>query len=127
MPKVEGYTFQKVGRSMKDSMAESPVKSNDDHMMYPTLHLDGYEIEGLEGYEVGDQVQLVIKGVVASKSMNQSKGGKKNHSCSIDIHTIGFPAGKAKSNSDDDMDEDDEYTNPKAKVAAKRARKSISY
>lgn len=105
MPKVSGYKFVKVGRSTKE-MFDSPVqKTSEEHIMYPSLHLDNQEVEGLEKFGVGDQVQLVIKGVITHKSISERKGGKKNCSQTIDIHTIGVPASKGSMDSDGDYDD----------------------
>lgn len=123
MPKVQGYKFVKVGRSSKEMFGEMPMKTESEHIMYPSLHLDNQEVEGLEKYGVGDQVQLVIKGVVTHKSVSERKGGKKNCSQTIDIHTIGVPSSKAEVDSDGDFDN----SPTSEKMARKKNHEKMAY
>lgn len=124
MPKVSGYNFVKVGRSSKEMFDEPITRSSSEQLIYPSLHLDNQEIEGLEKYDVGDEVQLVIKGVVTRKSMSERKGGKKDCSQTIDIHTIGVPQGKSMVEKDDD---NDEFEGSLSKVAKKKAKERMAY
>ncbi|MCK5616266.1 hypothetical protein KAR91_81140 [Candidatus Pacearchaeota archaeon] len=71
---------------------DMPVKcsssSKRTEMIYPTLYLDEKQAPELSGYEVEDEVVLIVKGIISSHSLNESNG-KKRENFDIKIKEIG--------------------------------------
>lgn len=62
--------------------------SSKERVYYPSLYLDISQAPGLNGYDVGDKVLMIIEGEICSHSKNESDG-KSNESYSIDCKKIG--------------------------------------
>ena len=63
--------------------------SKKEEIVYPNLYLNNENAPDLNGYEVGDDIILIIKGKVSSHSLNESDKLKKRESYDIKIEEIG--------------------------------------
>lgn len=75
---------------MKQSKTESrPVQVSEPRIDYPTLYLNAKQTPELVGYEVDDNVILVINGKITSHSKSNRIGSPGRETFDIEIKQIG--------------------------------------
>ncbi len=65
------------------------VSDSKDKIYYPNLYLSTKEVPSLKGFEVGDELTMVIKGCITSHSIDRNSSGKDEERYSLDIYKAG--------------------------------------
>lgn len=63
-----------AGKKMKNMVVSASKPSN---ISYPHLYLNAEQLPDLSHYEVGDEVDIMLKGVIDSHSLDDGKHGKR--------------------------------------------------
>lgn len=114
MPNVQGYNFHDVGKKMSEDMAmPMDTKEMKNKVHYPSFQIDGNKVPELKNYNVGDAIQLVIKGAIVRKSMRED-GKNNSFDVEVDVHSVGA-SGRSKA-ADTELE-------PKSKNAAQKMGK----
>lgn len=83
---------------MSETMPE-PMKTGEEH--YPSLYIDGVEDMG----KIPDSGTMTVKFQKASESTSKQKGGKKSHSCCIEVtEIVSVKGGKSEPKGEDSGD-----------------------
>ncbi len=72
-----------------DYPMDKPVVSSKERVEYPSMYLNIKQVPGLSGYEVGDKVTFLAKGVVTSHQKNEREGGSARETFDIEVREIG--------------------------------------
>lgn len=70
------------------SLMNSPVKSPEDKIYYPSLHLDIKEAPMLSGCDVGCEITLLVKAKITSHSISENPDKKHEDFC-LEVREIG--------------------------------------
>ena len=99
MPETKGYTFHDAGKKLGEDY-ESSVPVEKDKIYYPSISLDANKIPELKNSEVGKPIQLVIKGIVKRKAVNESHD-RNSFSVDVEVRSVGVANPKGKKFSKD--------------------------
>jgi len=72
----------------KRKKMDEPVAYKPSMVNYPSLYLNVAQAPELKGYDVDNDVTLVIKGKITSHSLNERKGGSRE-TWDVEIKKIG--------------------------------------
>lgn len=101
MPETKGYTFHDAGKKLGEEY-DSPVVEKD-RVFYPSFSLDANKIPELKNAQVGKPIQLVIKGVVKRKAVNESND-RNSFTVDVEVRSVGVSNPKSKKFSKDVID-----------------------
>lgn len=71
-----------------------------DNKFYPSVYVSTKDVPGLEGYEAGDYVTLVVYACVRNRTVDENKDGKKCEDFRLDLEKIGVVAAKSQGGKD---------------------------
>lgn len=94
---IKGLTLKDAGYKPPKSKKglDSPCcTSSANGIIYPSLYFNSNQVPDLKGYEVGDEVTMVIRGKVTSHSLNESSENKRE-TFDLEVHQVAC-AGKTK-------------------------------
>ena len=94
MPETKGYEFHDVGKKMSEEY-DSPVAVEKNRIFYPSFSLDANKIPELKNAQVGKPIQLVIKGVIKRKAVNESHD-RNSFSVDVEVRSVGVSDKKGK-------------------------------
>ena len=72
----------------KRKKINSPIEYKEPTVNYPYLHVNVGQAPELKGYDVDNDVTLIVKGKITSHSLNERKGGSRE-TWDIEIKKIG--------------------------------------
>ena len=77
---VKGTKLKDAGVKHKDLYGPMECgKSMDKNISYPTLYLSSKNAPDLVGYEVGDEVTIIIKAVITGHNINENTKNKREN------------------------------------------------
>ena len=75
-----------LGRAMDTPKRTEASASGQPQKRYPCLHgLTSAQLPGLKDYDVGETVQLMVEGLVKSKSLSEQEGEEPHESIDVEI------------------------------------------
>ena len=94
---LKGLTLKDAGYKppKRKKGMDVPCCSTSNGIIYPTLYFNSNQVPDLKGYEVEDEIIMVIKGKIMSHSLNESSENKRE-TFDVEIHQVACAGKKVK-------------------------------
>lgn len=80
--------FRDVGEKAEKGMMLSSSKSDKNKKYYPSIYLKASQLPELSNKEAGDEIEMIVKGVIRSHTVNEREGEDSKEDFCVDMKEI---------------------------------------
>jgi len=77
-----------IGKKMNEDYPMTMPEKSENKVYYPSICLDANKVPELKNVQVGQSIQLVVKGVIKRKSINESDN-RKAFDVDVEVRQVG--------------------------------------